>query len=121
MVTTKSAITITSLAFLLMFGGGLYMFMNLGDIAKRAIEAKASEAMGVKVTMAGFKIEIQNKKASVYKLRIANPEGFSSPYAVVVERISVSLGDLSPELVRLKDISVRGVDAYLEVTQRGTN
>ena len=42
MVTTKTVFTISSLAFLAMFGGGLYLFMNLGDIAKRTIEAKAT-------------------------------------------------------------------------------
>ncbi len=112
---------ILSLVLLILLGGGVYLFMNLGDIAKRTIEAKATEALGVKVTIADLQIKLGEKKATVQKLRIANPKGFSAPYAVVVDDISVVLADISSQLVTLKDISVSGVNTYLDVTEKGTN
>lgn len=121
MVTTKSVLTISSLAFLALFGGGLYMFMHMGDIAKGFIEAKATEALGVKVRMADLDIYLQDKKARVRGLTIANPKGFSEPYVVSVDVIAVSLGDISAELINFKNIRVSGVDTHLEVNESGTN
>lgn len=121
MSVSKSALTISSVAVALMFGGGVYLYANLGSIAKGFIERAGSETLGVQVRMANLDIQVENRRAIVTNLRIANPSGFSKPHALTVGTISVTLGDLSQELIKIKDISVDETNVYVEVKSDGSN
>lgn len=121
MTVSKPLLTITSLVMAAMFGGGVYIMMNMDVLAKTAIERVGSQALGVDVNVGAVKIEIQEKRASVSNLRIGNPDGFNKPFAVLVDEIGVSLGNISKELVVFEDIAVKGTNVNLEVTEGGTN
>ena len=121
MSATKTVMTGTSLAFALVFGGGVYLYMNLGSIAERYIEQIASETLGVAVTIGKLDISLQDRNATVHNLKIANPPGFKKSHAMEVSKISVDLENVSKELITFKDISVDKTFVYLEVTPNGTN
>jgi len=121
MTASKTALTGGSLAFALLFGGGLYLFMNLSGIAERYIEKIATETLGVRVSIGKLDLSLQDRRAVVHNLKIANPSGFKNKDALTVSKISVTLGNVSKELITFKDISVDKTNVYLEVKEGGTN
>jgi len=121
MTISKPLLTITSLVVAAMFGGGVYIMMNMDMLAKGAIERVGTQALGVDVSLGAVKISLQEKKATVSGLKIANPQGFKKSHALSVDEISVALGDITRELVIFNDIAVIGTNVNLEVTEGGTN
>ncbi len=121
MVVSKSIVTISSVAFALLFGGGVLLYMNLGNIAKNATQRIASETLGVPVTIGSMNISIPEKSVVVKNLKIANPSGFKKPHALAVDTISIKAKSFSRELLTFDDISVTGTNAYMAVTEKGTN
>jgi len=121
MVGTKSFMTVSSIAVALIFGGGVYLFMNFGSIAKNVTERVASDTLGVKVSIASLDVSLADKSASVKGLRIGNPDGFSKPHAMSIDNISVALNSVSRELLSFKDIEVGDTKVFLEVKEGGTN
>lgn len=121
MTISKSAMTISSLAMAMLFGGGVYLLMNMNIIAKNYIEREASKTLGVEVTMGGLDITLQDRTAKVTNLVIGNPEGFEKDYAVKIKDINVVLGMASNQLVEFKDIDVGNAEVNLEVKENITN
>ncbi len=121
MSISKTTLTITSIAFATLFGGGAYVVMNLGSLAHTTAQRIASDALGVDVNIGKLDISLKDKNATVTNLRISNPPGFQKPHALSVEKISVTLDTVTRELVGFKDISVQGTNVNVEVTQNGTN
>lgn len=113
--------TVTSLAMALLFGGGVYLMMNMNVIAKNYIEREATRTLGVRVTMGSLDILLQERTAKVKNLAIGNPDGFEKPYAVKVETINVVMGGLSNQLAEFKDIDVGRAEVNLEVKGNTTN
>lgn len=121
MTISKPFMTITTLAVAALFGGGVYVMMNLGSLAERVTERLASRALGVAVEIQAMEVSLQERKAVVNGLNIANPPGFKNRNALTVDTISVELGNVSRELVVFKDITVQGTDIYMEVHEDTTN
>lgn len=121
MTATKTAMTASALAFALLFGGGVYVMMNLSSLAKPVTERIASAALGVPVKIDKMDIQLQEKTASVSGVRVANPAGFSDTPAITIEGVSVTLDTLAEKLITFKSIDVNGTKVNLEVTEDGTN
>lgn len=121
MTLTKSAMTITSLATAMLFGGGLYLFMNLGSIAKTVTEDYAARTLGVDVTIGRMDVSLQNRTVDVSNIRIHNPDGYKGVHAVVVDSVTVQAGSLGSELLEFKTVDVSGANVYLEITPSGVN
>ncbi len=121
MVTTKSAMTFTAVAFALLFGGGVYVLMNLSQFAKPMSERIASEAIGVNVSIGSMDISLKEKTVSVGNIRVDNPPGYKTPYAIEIADVVLGLNSASQTLVDFRAIDVSGVEANLEVTPSGTN
>jgi uncharacterized protein involved in outer membrane biogenesis len=121
MTLSKSALTVTSLAMAMLFGGGVYLLMNMNVIAKNYIEREATKTLGVSVKLGGLEIMLQDRTAKVTDLVIGNPEGFEKPYAVKVSNISVVLSNVTNQLVEFKDIDVGNAEVNLEVKENVTN
>ncbi len=71
--------------------GAGYLYLNSGEVARRFIENKGSEATGVSVTIKAVELDILNGEATIRGLRIGNPEGFSDRAALSVDVVSVML------------------------------
>lgn len=121
MSTIKPAMTISALAFALIFGGGLYVFTHLGDLSRSVSEKVATKALGVPVTIDRVEVSLPQKKAVVSGITVDNPPGFKGPYAVKVRQVDIGLNTVSERLIDFSDIVVRGTDVQLEVTPGGTN
>lgn len=121
MSTAKSALTVGSLATAMLFGGGIYLYMNFGSIAKNLAEKYATQSLGVKVSIAKVDVSLKERVIQVSNVRIANPKGYKNPHAASIENIRIQAGNLSTELLEFKDVSVQGTDVYLEVKPTSTN
>ena len=121
MTASKSILTVSTLAFALMFGGGVYILMHLNTLAKPIAERIASDAMGVRVSIENIEVSLKNKRVGVYGIHVANPPGYSKPHAVVVEKANIALNAASENLIDFKDIFVDGTQVFVEVKEGGTN
>ena len=121
MTVTKSAMTITSLATAMLFGGGIYLLMNLGSIAQNLAEEYASRTLGVNVTIGRMDVSLQNRTIDVVNLSIDNPEGYEGAHAATVKSIHIEAGALGRALLEFKDVRVEGTDIYLEIKPGATN
>lgn len=121
MTLTKSAMTVTSLATAMLFGGGIYLFLNLGSIAQNLAEDYASRTLGVNVSIGRMDVSLQNRTIDVSNLTIGNPEGYAKAHAATVDSIHIEAGALGSELLEFKDVRVEGTDVYLEIKPGATN
>ncbi len=118
---SKGVLGFFSIAVVVLVIGGAYVFYNLSGFVKPYIERTASQTLGVRVTLGGLDISLQDKSVRATNLKIGNPDGFKTSYAVLVPDINIVLDTVSQELVTFKDISVTGTEVNLEVTPNGTN
>lgn len=121
MTIAKPLITIASLMIAAIFGGGVYLMMNMDSLAKNLTEKIASDALGVAVNVGTMDINLQERSVSVGGLTIANPEGFEKPHALSISTINVALDSISQKLIHFKNIDVKGTNVFLEVQPNGTN
>lgn len=113
--------TLFSLLGLLIIAAGVFLYLNFGDLAKNTAEKIASEAMGVKVTIAALDISLTDKRVTVSGINIANPRGFKNRHLMAIQNVSIGLNAASRTLIDFKDISVTGTGLNFEVTEKGTN
>jgi len=121
MAVTKTALTITSLATAMLFGGGIYLFLNLGSIAKNLTEEYATRTLGVDVSIGRMDVSLQNRTIDVSNVKIDNPDGYKAPHAVTVKSIHIQAGSLGSKLLEFQEVSVAGTDVYLEIKPNATN
>lgn len=121
MGVSKAAVTVTSLAFAVLFGGGVYLLMNMNSIAQHMAERIATDTLGVRVSIGSMDISLQDKSVTVSNVRVGNPAGYSGAHSATIEQIHMKAQTLSQALLRFNDISVTGSEVYLEVKQNGTN
>jgi hypothetical protein len=118
---SKTALTAASLATAMLFGGGVYLFMNFGSIARTVSERVASETLGVDVDIGGVSVNWQQKAVTVSNVRVGNPPGYQGQHAATIETIYLKAHTLSDTLLNFQDVKVAGTQAYLEVRPDATN
>ena len=121
MHVSKAVMTVSSVAIAAMFGGGVYLMMNFGSIAKNMTERVATETLGVKITVDGLDVDFKNKAVTVSGVKVGNPQGYTGAYAATLEKISLKADTLSQTLLKFNDVAVTGSEIYLELRPEGTN
>lgn len=111
---------ITILASLIVIAA-IVLYMNMGSIAKAAVEKVATDTLGVKVTISALDINPVEKKVTVRGLKVVNPPGFRKEHALTVDHIGIAAESLSRELLVFRQIDVLGTSVNLEVTAKDTN
>lgn len=111
----------TLAVLLLLMVGAAILYLNLGSIAKTVAEKIGSETLGVKVAIGNIDIKAQDKSVTVHNVRIANPKGYSQPYAMKIGLINIAMDSFSKELLVFNDVTVKGSELFLEVNKNGTN
>ena len=121
MNVSKTILTVSSVAVAAAFGGGVYLMMNFGSIAKQITERVASETLGVDVSIGNIAVNFQDKAVTVTTVKVGNPAGYSGAYAATIEEIYLKANTLSDVLLRFNDVAVKGSEVYLEVHANATN
>ena len=65
MTVSKSVLTVSSLAFVLIFGGGVYVLTQINELAKPLTEKIASDVLGVAVTIGEMDIRLKERRVFV--------------------------------------------------------
>lgn len=112
---------LASLIIVLLLAAGVFLYLNFGDLAKRAAEKIATNALGVNVSISSLNVSLKEKKAVLRGLSIANPPGYRKSHIITADRLNIGLNTASRELIDFKDVSVDGVVVNLEVNEKGTN
>ncbi|WOJ94748.1 hypothetical protein R0135_06170 [Congregibacter variabilis] len=101
--------------------GVWFLASNIDDIAKQVIENVGTETLATEVSLDGVKIKLGSESgAALSGLTIANPSGWSSPYAFELGTIGASIApaSLSKEVIEIPRILVE--DAHMTFEQKGT-
>lgn len=76
---------------LVIAGGVYYVFSNLNDLVRTAVEEAGTRVTSVDVTLGVVDINIGEARAGMSNLNVANPVGFKTDYAFNLGDIKVSL------------------------------
>ena len=114
----RSVLLLSVIVILLGAGGAVYyVYSNLDEIIRTAIQDYGSEVLGTSVTVEDVSISLTEGKGQISGLRVAEPKGFGSGSAVSLGQIALginiaSLKSLDPiviELIRIDAPSVNYV------------
>lgn len=110
------------LAFLLLvIGASIYISINIGSIARHAIETQGSKTTGTTVRLGGAHFVFLTGRIGLSNLEIANPAGFKTPKAFQMQSLvlQVSLPTLLDDVVVIRELSIDG--ARITVEQVGAS
>ena len=101
----------------------IVVFVAIDGIAKAAIEAGGSYATGVETTVQSADVRLFGGTFEMTGFDINNPEGFTSPHflAMADTRVALSVGSLTADTIRLPELTLTGIDVYLEGAGAGAN
>jgi uncharacterized protein involved in outer membrane biogenesis len=116
---TKNIVIVALLVALI--GGGWFVYRNMFDWARIQAEKVASESLGVKVTIGSIGASFRDKSVSVKNIKIGNPKGFDTAYAVKLGDIQVVADVLSRDKVVIKKVLVSDNNINLEMKGASSN
>lgn len=108
-------------AVIVAIAGCTFLAVNAGNLAKLAVEKIAADTLGVQVGIAALDVSLQDKTVTVRGVTVANPSGYTGPYAAQIATIAVAAQDIGRELIVIDDIAVTGATFNLETGPGGTN
>lgn len=113
----KAILGIVVILILAIAGGVYYVVTNLDTIVKTAIEKYGSETTQTAVKVDNVLIKLTQGSAAINGLTIANPEGFSLPYAFSLGQIAIDIDveKTSKELVAIELINVSAPQVFYEI------
>lgn len=113
----KAILGIFILLIIAVAGGVYYVVTNLDSIVKTAIEKYGSETTQTAVKVDNVLIKLTQGSASINGLTVANPDGFSLPYAFSLGQIAtdIDVEKTSKELVAIELISISAPQIFYEI------
>ena len=98
-------------------GGVYYLFSNLDNIVKAAIEKYGSETTHTAVVVENVRIKLADGSATINGLTITNPPGFSLTHAFSLGEITttINLDETSNELIAIDLINIAAPEVFYEI------
>lgn len=121
----RKKILIAVVALLLVAGIGIgFVLTNLDHIVKSAIEKYGSAATQASVDLDSVSLSLSDGTGTMSGLTLGNPEGFSTPYALHLNTISIrldtaSLSGTGP--IVIEDITIKNPKVYYEMLSGKNN
>ncbi|MAI80641.1 MAG: hypothetical protein CL917_17000 [Deltaproteobacteria bacterium] len=75
----------------LLVGGFYFVYSNLDEIVRTAIEEYGSQVVGTSVSVSGVSISLTEGKGTIKELRVAEPKGFGSGSAISFDEIELGI------------------------------
>lgn len=103
--------------------GIVVSFMYIDSIAKAAIQRGATDALGVKTTLASADIGVLGGTFAMSGLRVDNVEGFTSDPFLTLEdgSVAVSLASLRSDTIEMPHLRLSGIDLAIDRRQGKSN
>ncbi len=96
---------------------------NLDRAARFGIEQSGTYALGVRTTVGAADVGILSGEFDMSDLLVANPEGFSTPHFLRLDRggVSFDYGSLTAETIVLPTLTLTGLDVHLDKDEGSSN
>jgi uncharacterized protein involved in outer membrane biogenesis len=119
----KVLLWVLGIVVLLIVGAGVYLVMFSGNLLKDGIETYGPQFLGADVEVGAVELALAEGSGEVRGLRIGNPQGFSGPHAMRLNKIKIVLDpeNLSEELVVLKQVEIDGAEIAAIAKGKATN
>ena len=120
----KKLIIICSIIIIVILGVGYYLFTNLDSIVKSIIESEGTKAAGTKVTVGRVKLSLSEGKASIYKMKFANPKGFSDKSMIDFGEITAQVNYKTHAITNIHigsphfSVEQKGVETNFSILQK---
>ncbi len=102
--------------------GFLAVSLFLDTIAASAVEKIASKTLKTEVTVGSMDISLLSQNVTVRDLKIKNPEGYTAAENILeMPEIRVTAESLMSDPIIMKEISVTGLQANMEMKNGRTN
>lgn len=111
------------LVLILIVGGVVFLYSNLGDIIKEAVERFGSEATQATVSLDNVDLDVTSGKTALQGFVVGNPSGFKSDNAFELGNIAVQVdtSSLESETVIVNSIVINGPKVTYELGDGGSN
>jgi hypothetical protein len=120
---TKLLLALTALLLVALAFGAYWLHGNVDRLVQQAIARYGSAITGAPVSVATVRLDATNGRGELRGLRVGNPAGFKTPYALQADRIELELdlSTLASEVVVIRRIAVIAPDVIYEKGERHTN
>lgn len=101
--------------------GVAYIYSNLDEIIRTAVEESGSRVTKVDVSLAGVSLDLTNGQGSLQGLEVANPDGFNTDYAFSLGGVSVAVdtSSINSDTITINEVVVDAPKVIYELS--GTN
>jgi len=108
---------------ILIIGGVVVLYSNLGDIIKEAIQRYGSEATQAIVVVDSVDLDVTNGQTSLKGFVVGNPAGFKSDSAFELGNIAVQVdtSSLDSDTIIIKTVQIDGPKITYELGDGGPN
>ncbi len=108
---------------LLVVGAGVYLYSNIGDIIKAAVEKYGTEATQATVSLSGVDLDVTSGKAGLNGFVVGNPTGFETPSAFELGAIAVQIdpSSLDTDTIVVKSVDINNPKVTYELGGGGSN
>ncbi len=121
---TRSRKLFIAVALILLVAAGLtFLWANLNQIVKNAIERYGSQATKTSVRVASVSIKLSEGKGAIEGLTVANPKGFTSEHIVSLGSIMVRIDPrtVATSPVVIDEVRISSPKVVYEMDKSGTS
>ncbi|MCC6611536.1 MAG: hypothetical protein IT515_17925 [Burkholderiales bacterium] len=119
----RTLLALAALVLVAAIGAGVWLYLSLDWVVKRAIEAYVPDIIGAEVKVAAVKLAPASGEGTVTGLVIGNPKGFKSPRAVSVGTVDIAIdpATVTKRVVVVRRIAVASPAITYEAGRNGSN
>jgi len=104
-------------------GGLVFVWSNLDELVKNAIETYGSEATKTTVSVAEVKLTLENGEAKISGLKVGNPAGFTDPNIFELGMIStkINTSTINQNPIVIDEIIISAPAVVYEINKAGVS
>jgi hypothetical protein len=114
---------LVALVLILLAGALFFLWTNIDALVKAAIEKYGSQVTKTAVRVSSVKIKLTAGEGTIGGLTVANPSGFSSPYAFSLGKINAKIetGTVTSDLIVIDRIVISAPQVMYEINASGSS
>jgi hypothetical protein len=119
----RAALAIGGVLLVVLAAIGIYVYVQLDWLIKRAIEGYGGDILQAKVEVGDVELSPQNGQGRIGELRVGNPSGFNSEHAFTADSIELAVNptSLTSDVIYIKKIVIDRPSLTYEQSGKGSN